>query len=222
MKIRTLAAAAALAITLGLSACSAEFSPVGIFAICSAPAPDAVNGSCLYPATCDTVFAGTPVLDATVAEVDFRLPVQINNLLTDNSSAADGRINTNDAYIQSFEMTYAGASLQPWTVAASITVPTAGSSGAVLRLIPVEYFPALVPPGASTLSILVNVRAHGVLASQSSFTTAWFQVPVSVCAGCLASSFTCATGSVLASCPSAKRFGAAPGQTANLACATLQ
>jgi hypothetical protein len=219
MKIRTLAAAA---LALGLSACSAEFSPVGIYAICSAPAPDTTNGSCLYPATCDTVFAGTPVLDATVAEVDFRLPVQINNLLTDNSSTADGRINTNDAYIQYFDMTYAGAPLDPWTIAASITVPTNGSSGAVLRLIPVEYFPKVVPPGASTLSILVNVRARGVLASQSSFTTAWFQVPVSVCAGCLASSFTCATGAVLASCPSAKRFGAPPGQTANLACVTLQ
>jgi hypothetical protein len=219
MKIRTLAAAA---LALGFSACSAEFSPVGIYAICSAPAPDTTNGSCLYPATCDTVFAGTPVLDVTVAEDDFRLPVQINNLLTDNSSTANGRVNTNDAYIQSFEMTYAGASVQPWTVAASITVPTAGSSGALLKLIPVTYFPALVPPGASTLSILVNVRAHGILASQSSFTTAWFQVPVSVCAGCLPSSFTCAAGAVLASCPSAKTFGAAPGQTANLACVTPQ
>jgi hypothetical protein len=219
MKIRTLAA---VALALGLSACSAEFSPVGVFAICSAPVPDTTNGSCLYPATCDTVFGGTPVLDVTTAQLDFRLPVQINNTLTDNSSTTNGRINTNDAYIQSFEMTYAGAPLQPWTIAASITVPTAGSSGAVLRLIPVEYFPALVPPGASTLSVLVNVRAHGVLASQSSFTTAWFQVPVSVCAGCLASSFTCATGAVLVSCPSAKRLGAPPGQTANLACATLQ
>ena len=219
MKIRTLAAAAA---ALGLSACSAEFSPVGIFAICSPPTPDNTTGSCLYPATCETIFAGTPVLDVTTAQLDFRMPVQINNALTDNSNKANGRINTNDAFIQSFEMTYTGASVQPWTIGASITVPTAGSSGAVLRLIPVEYFPALVPPGSATMSMVVNVRAHGILASQDSFTSAWFQVPVRVCAGCLASSLACTPPAVLVSCPSAVSLGAQPGQTVTPGCFTLQ
>jgi hypothetical protein len=219
MKTRTLAAAA---LALGLSACAAEFSPVGIFAICSPPDPDATTGSCLYPATCDTVFAGTPVLDAQVAQVDFRLPVQIDNSMTDNANAVDGRINTNDAYIQSFEMTYSGAALPPWSVGAAITVPTAGSSGAVLRLIRVADFPALAPAGSATTNIVVNVRAHGVLTSQDSFTSAWFKIPVTVCSGCLASSFACTAPAVLVTCPSARAPGLAPGQTATPACATLQ
>ena len=219
MMTRTLAAAA---LALGLSACAAEFSPVGIFAICTPPNPDTTTGSCLYPATCDTVFAGTPVLDVLTAQVDFRLPVQIDNALLDNSLAADGRINTNNANIQSFEMTYTGASVQPWTVGAAITVPTSGSSGAVLRLIPVAYFPALVPPGSATTNIVVNVRGHGILASQDSFTTAWFKIPVAVCAGCLATDFACAPPAVLVTCPSAAAPGLAPGQTATAACATLQ
>lgn len=219
MTIRTLATAA---LALGLSACSAEFAPVYIYAICTPPDPDTTNGSCLYPAECETVFAGTPVLDVTTAQVDFRMPVQISNLLTDNSSAVDGRVNTNDAFIESFEMTYAGATLEPWTVAASITVPTSGSSGAVLRLIPVAYFPALVPPAASTTNLVVNVRARGILTSQDSFTTAWFQVPVAVCAGCLATSFTCAPGSALVTCPQAAVFGAPPGQTATADCLDAQ
>jgi len=219
MKTRTLAAAA---LALGLSACAAEFSPVGIFAICSPPDPDATTGSCLYPATCDTVFAGTPVLDAQVAQVDFRLPVQIDNSMTDNANAVDGRINTNDAYIQSFEMTYSGAALPPWSVGAAITVPTAGSSGAVLRLIPVAYFPTLAPAGSATTTVVVNVRGHGHLDSQDSFTTAWFQVPVEVCSGCRAFSFACTAPAVLVTCPSAFRPGDQPGQTATPACATLQ
>ena len=219
MKIRTLAATV---LALGLSACAAEFSGVGIYAICSPPPPDATTGSCLYPATCDAVLAGTPVLDVTTAQVDFRLPVQINNLLADNSNAADGRINTNNAFIESFEMTYSGASVAPWTVGAAVTVPTAGSSGALLRLIPVAYFPALAPAGSATSNIQVNVRAHGVLGSQDSFTTAWFSVPVAICAGCLASEFTCTPPAVLVTCPSAAAPGIAPGQTATPACATLQ
>ncbi len=218
MKIRTLAAAAA---ALGLSACSAEFSGVGIYAICAPPAPDATTGACLYPATCDAVFAGTPVLDVTTAQLDFRLPVQIDNQLVDNSSTADGRVNTNDAFIQSFEMKYSGATVEPWTVADSVTVPAAGSSGALLRLIPVAYFGALVPPGAATLSLVVSVRGHGILGSQDSFTTAWFQVPVEVCAGCLDANF-CPSGQVFAgSCPPAAPGATSPGQSASILCEAI-
>jgi len=218
MKTRTLAAAA---IALGLSACSAEFSPVGIFEVCKPPAPDTTNGSCLYPATCEAGLAGTPVLDVSTATIDFRLPVQIDNSLTDNSSKVDGRINTNTAYIESFEMTYTGAALAPWTIGTTVTVPTAGSSGAVLRLIRVADFPALAPASGVT-NIVVNVRGHGILASQDSFTTAWFKIPVAVCSGCLASSFACTAPAVLVTCPSGGSLGAQPGQTATPACATLQ
>jgi hypothetical protein len=216
MKTRTLAIAA---LAVGLSACSAQFSPVAIYAICSPPSPDTTSGACLYPATCDATFAGTPILDATTAQADFRLSFQIDNALTDNSSTANGRINTNDAIIQSLEMTYTGVTLEGWNIAQSITVPTAGSAGALLPLIPVQYFPRLVPPGASRLNIVVNVRAKGILASQDSFTTAWFQVPVEVCAGCLAATF-CPAGSVMASCPSAALGQTSPGQSASVTCIT--
>jgi hypothetical protein len=218
MKIRTLAATV---LALGLSACSAEFAPVAIQSICAPPTPASGGGGCLYPATCEASFAGTPVLDVTTAQFDFELPFQINNALTSNASVVDGRINTNDAFIQSLEMTYAGATLQPWSVSQAITVPTSGSSGALLRLIPVQYFPALVPPGTATTSLVVSVRAHGILASQDSFTTAWFQVPVTICAGCLDFN-VCASGSVLvASCPASAPGAISPGQSASILCAAV-
>jgi hypothetical protein len=193
---------------------------VSIFAICAPPVPDTTTGACLYPATCDAVLVGTPILDVTTAQLDFRLPVQINSSLLNNSGG--GSINTNDAFIQSFEMNYSGASLASWSVGAAITVPTAGSSSAVLRLIPVAYFPALAPTGSASRSIVVNVRAHGVLATQNPFTPAWFSVPVAVCSGCLASYFTCIPPAVLVTFPSAAAPGVAPGQTATPACVTLQ
>jgi len=213
MKTRTLAAATLVA---ALSACSAEFSPVAVFAICAPPAPDATTGACLYPATCDANLAGIPKLDVTTAKVDFKLAMQINNSLTDNSSVENGRVNTNDAYIQSFEMTYAGATLAPWSTSAAITVPTAGSSGALLSLIPEAYFASLIPAGSGTTSIVVNVRGHGILGSQDSFTTAWFKVPVQICAGCLNVDFCPAK--IMASCPGAALGATSPGQTAGVVC----
>jgi hypothetical protein len=214
MTTRTLAA---VLLAAALTGCAANFAPVAIFEICAPPEPDS-SGACVYPATCDAALAGTPRLDVTTALVDFRLPMQLNNSLTDNSSATDGRINTNDAFIQSFELTYTGAALNPVTVDVAITVPTAGSSGALLPLIPQAYFAALTPPPNTTTSILVNVRGHGKLTSQDSFTTAWFQVPVTICAGCLAGD--ACPGQIMASCPGSALGATSPGQTANVVCIT--
>jgi hypothetical protein len=218
MKIRNLAAAA---IALGLSACAAQSSAVSIYAICAPPAPDTTSGGCLYPATCDATLASTPKLDATTAALDFRLPVQINNLLTDNANQAEGRVNSNDAFIQSLEITYSGGNyVEPWNPSVAITVPTAGSAGTLLPLIRVQDFPALAPSSpAGTAHIIVNVRAHGILSSQDSFTTAWFAIPVDVCIGCLSGGIACTSPSYPAYCPSSATFGP-PGQTANAACVT--
>jgi hypothetical protein len=213
MTTRTLAAALLAA---ALSGCAADFAPVAIYEICAPPEPDATTGVCVYPATCEASLAGSPRLDVQTALVDFRLPVQLNNSLVNNASTADGRINTNDAFIESFEMTYTGASVNPVTIDVAITVPAAGSAGALLPLIPQAYFAALTPPPSTTTSILVNVRGHGKLTSQDSFTTAWFQVPVTICAGCLAGDFC--PGQIMASCPGSALGATSPGQTASVTC----
>ena len=220
MKIRTLAAAA---LPLGLSACAAQSSAVSIYAICAPPAPDATSGGCVYPAKCDATLASTPKLDARTATLDFRLPVQLNNLLSDNSNAADGRVNSNDAFVQSLEITYSGGSyVAPWNPLIAVTVPTAGSAGTLFSLIRVQDFPAFMPSSpAGTAHIAINVRAHGILASQDAFTTAWFPIPVDVCDGCLSGGLVCAPPAFAAYCPSSATLGS-PGQTANAACVTPQ
>jgi hypothetical protein len=214
MKIRTLAVAAvAASLAASLAGCSAEFSPVNISDICFPPEPTA--SGCVFSATCDTKLISTPKLDPITAVDDFRLPLQINNALTDNSSAANNRINTNNATVTWFEMTYTGAALQPYTSYLTIGVPSTGSTVALVSLIPVADFPALLPAGAATTTVLVNVRAHGILGSQDTFASAWFQVPVEVCGNaCLAPAAVCTPPAVMVMCPG-------PGQTASSACVTF-
>jgi hypothetical protein len=209
MKARALASLALL-----LASCTAEFSGVSIAGICTPPSPDAATLSCLYPASCDTYFAGSAVLDVLTNQataLDFRVPVEIDNALPNNADTANGRVNTNDAQIQSFEVTYPGSSLGSWNVPGTVTVRAAGTSGAVLRLIQAKDFPVIAPAGAATRQMVVSVRAHGVLGSQDSFTTAWFDVPVTVCNNCLSGN-PCPTGKTyVAACPSAPAPG--PVQT---------
>ena len=223
MNVRTLAAAT---LALGLSACAQQMGAVSITAICSPPTPEvgSTGGySCTYPAECAT-FITTGKLDATTARLDFRLPLQFVNQLADNSSTPDGRVNTNDATVQSLEVTYAGGGyLEPWNVAVSIPVATAGTSSALVALIPLQYFPSMAPASPSaTAHYVVSVRAHGVFASGDAFTSAWFQVPVDVCAGCLSNMGGCATGSVPVFCPAPAPGQVSPGQTAGFACIALQ
>ena len=216
MNPRTLAAASLALVT---AACSAQYSSVFVADACTPPTPDSTTGACVYSATCDSVLASQPRLDASVATGDFRLPLEIDNSLADNSSAPNGTVNTNDAFVQSFEMQYsAGVALSPSTVAATFRVPTTGSATYVVPLIPATDFPALAAAaGSGTLDVIVNVRAKGILASQSSFTTAWFQVPVRVCNYCLQS--VCPVGTTFtASCPPAPYGATSPGQTAQVAC----
>jgi len=213
MKTRPLALALAPLAGL-LAGCSAEFSGVTIAGACSAPAPDAASGACTYPAACDAFFAGTAILDAAAGQVqglDFRLPVEIDNTLPNNADTANGRVNTNDAQVQSFEVSYPGTSLGTWNVPATVTIRAAGTSGALLRLIRVQDFAALAPSGAGTRQIDIAVRAHGVLGSQSAFSTAWFHVPVTVCNDCLPTNPCPAGKSYVAACPSAPAPG--PVQT---------
>lgn len=203
-------ALATATLALALSGCAVEFSGVSIAGVCSPPTPDANTAACVYPSTCDAFYAGTPLLDAGASgqSLDFRLPVEIDNQLPNNADPANGRVNTNDAQIDNFEVAYEGVSLPTWNVPATVTVKAAGTAGALLRLIPVQAFPTIVPPVATTRQMVVSVRAQGKLGSQDSFTTAWVRIPVEVCNGCLATVQWCPSGKAFSgACPSAVASG---------------
>ncbi len=216
MNLRTLVAGT---LGLALAGCSAPYTSVFIGDICTPPAPDATTGACLYPSTCDTVLASPPRLDVSTAVADFRLALEVDNILQDNSNAANGAVNNNDAFVTSFEMQYAGGPAIPNRITnASFRVPVSGAQTYVVPLISATDFPALqTAVGSGTLDMVVNVRANGNLASGTTFTTAWFQVPVRVCNLCLQT--VCSAGTVFAgSCPSAAPGATSPGQTAIVSC----
>ncbi len=217
MNLRTLVAGT---LGLALAGCSAPYTSVFIGDICAPPAPDTTSGACLYPSTCETVLASPPRLDVSTAVLDFRLPLEVDNLLQDNSNTANGAVNNNDAFITAFEMQYSGGPAIPNRIVnASFRVPVTGAQTYVVPLISATDFPALQSAvGSGTLSMVVNVRAYGNLASGTTFTTGWFQVPVLVCNLCLQN--VCGTGTVFfASCPGAAPGAASPGQTATVSCA---
>lgn len=228
MIIRPLTAAVlAAGVVLGVAGCAQDNSGVAIYSICAPPVPTATGtggATCTYAATCAASFVGNAQLDTTTAKLDFRLPLQFNNLLPDNSSTTDGRVNTNNATVQWLEITYTGGnSVAGVSVPLSVTIPTLGTAVTEAPLIPAAILAQFAPASAaSTMTWIINVRAHGVLGQGSSFTTPWFQVPVETCVGCLAGPWCPASTPVLSSCPSTAPGQTSPGQTANWTCTALQ
>jgi len=175
----------ALAALAFLGSCSAPYSGVTIFEVCAFPTPTA--GACVFSPTCANTLAGPAFLDVATAPQDFVLPIQFNNQLASSANEANGTVDANTAYIESIQIEYSGANgLAPVTVPVTITVPSAGATSQVIPLIPQSDFAKLpVAPGAST-NVVMSLKATGRFLSQQSFTTQSFQIPVTVCSGCLA------------------------------------
>ncbi len=202
-------ALAALALSLG--SCSAPYSGVSMYQVCAFPQFETSTG-CVYSATCTNTLAGNAFLDVATAGYDFVLPIQFNNQLASSASSANGTVDANAAYVQSIEIQYVGANgLAPVTVPVTITVPSAGSTTSVISLIPVADFAKLPVTAGAFTNIVMNLKATGVFLSQETFTTQNFQIPVTLCSGCL-SGDPCPTGQTLqGACPQI-------GQTASVTC----
>jgi len=209
MKTRSLILAA---LALSLGSCSAPYNGVSMFEVCAFPSPDSSTGACLYAATCTNSLAGNSFLDVATAGYDFVLPIQFNNQLASSADSTNGTVDANTAYVQSIEVQYLGANgLQPLTVPVTFTVPSGGSTTGVIPLIPVADFAKLPVTAGGFTDIVLSLKAKGVCLSQETFTTQTFQVPVTLCSGCLAGN-PCPTGKTLQGvCPQL-------GQTASVSC----
>jgi hypothetical protein len=198
-------AAAALALLLG--SCSAPYSPVQLFQVCAFPTPS--GGSCTYSATCSLFLAGPALLDVTASVANpayqgpFMLAIQINNELASSASATNGTVNANDAYVQTFEVSFSGTNLSSISVPVTVTVPAGGSATYVVPLIPASYFASLPVAAGSYTHIVLDVKATGTFLSQESFTTQTLQIPVYLCSDCLLNNPTseCAGAAPTGLCP---------------------
>ena len=188
MKTRILPLAALAA---ALAGCVQENeASIQFYAVCYPPEPDATTGACVYPESCEAVALGTFWADvsAVSAVAGAVAPVEIRNQLFSNADDSVGRVNTNIAYIEQFRLEFVlpgGAMLPEEWVDANVTVPTSGSTVALVPVLPAytaSVIGALIGTGSAHL--VVNVRAAGVYADERTFETGPFKVPVDVCNGC--------------------------------------
>lgn len=193
----------------GLAGCSrTSRDSVVLSALCFPPTPD-TNGLCAFSSgTCSQVLAnGHLFVDLAVSPGGtLEYPIQIDNLRVDNSDTSTGRTNSNTAFVEQFDMRYVstGLSIPAASVNAAHTVPTSGSTVAVVTLIPSSVAAALAPAlPAGGAEALIEVKARGHYADGSDFDTAEFPVPVTITLGdpAVAAIFSCPTGTTSHSCP---------------------
>lgn len=212
---------------LGLAAssisCSEDFPSVHPFGIC-APAEDATE--CAPDGPCERYLTGQAVLDTQVGVAgifnELVFFVQFNNQLPNNDDPTTGRVNTNDAEIDEYRITFAPQDgrirLQDRTVlTVAPPVPAGGLTSAIVTFIPEETTRELADQmatlGLGETLVTAEVRAAGRYWTRTDrFETAPFKLPVRV-VNAVFTGFQCQnpTDVVVAVCPNV-------GQTATFAC----
>jgi len=170
---------------------------------------------CTFSSTCDKVLmTGTLWVDLTATPV-LVFPIQINNQRPNNADIASGRVNTNNAVIDRFEMTYqvSGSTIAAATSAQTILVPADGSTVAGVTLIPVGAASATLAGLPAGTVVSVQLKVHGSYQDASEFETGEHPIPVTLQNGFF-TGYACTdtTQTVTSICPPNA------GQTATIVC----
>jgi hypothetical protein len=182
MNARTLAP---LALFLAAGCGVDNFASVQFFEICYPPAP--TDGVCLYPAACTNTLLGRPLVDVGGA-FSFELTIQLNNQLKSNADASTGRVNTNDAHIMKYTITYGvpGFAVPGSVSLMNDTVPADGNTVVLVEVLPnttVTQLSAIA--AAAPTTIVADVVASGRYDSGDTFETGAYTIALDVCNGCL-------------------------------------
>lgn len=151
-------------------------SDVGFTATC------ALTESCTFGAACSARYTGEVVFDASQA-LELWLPVEVHNLLPNNADPIIGRVNTNDAHLTSFEVSYVGFGLATATANVNYRVPAAGSATVGLWVVP-HQIALLAEPSTST-SAEAHVVGRGFLEDGTTFSTDEYVIPFTWCSHCV-------------------------------------
>jgi hypothetical protein len=174
---------AALLLAAALTGCVDNNASVLISAPCLPPVPND-DGSCSYPATCDTVLMGNLWVDTAFAPTGGTLewPFQIDNQRPNNGER-DGGTNTATAFITGYDLSYFSSTVSIPDASVIWTTHTVQPATSQVVSIPV------IPPAVATLlgatpgllaELRVEVRATGYYADGQSIKTGPFSVVVSV------------------------------------------
>jgi hypothetical protein len=178
MNARTLA----LLVAAGLAGCVGNNSSVEMAAICS------FTEDCTFSGECDTMMGAKPWVDVSMTD-EMILMVQFNNQVPNNENVEVGRLNTKDARITSYEVTYDPGDIAGGTIDVNYLIPAGGTavlpvwvvipgSGADLSL-------GAVPPNPLTgaASVVAHVVARGSYQDGGDFKTAEYDVALDVLNG---------------------------------------
>jgi hypothetical protein len=183
---------------LSLAACADNNASVRVTALCLPPEDPT---TCTFSSTCDAQYIGQTIIDVGATNHLWTI-VQVDNLLPNNGNTDTFRTNTNDAFVQEYEVEYSGLPFPTATgsVLGSATVPAGGST--VISVLAVNEATAatLTVPAGSYADLVAKLRLKGVYADTTKFETGDFQIPVRVCNGCIGS-LTCTLPDVPAYCP---------------------
>jgi hypothetical protein len=177
---------AALALAAVALACADNSASIEPYAICAPP-----DDECVFSSECDLQYIGRLALDTSVSQ-QLWIFLQVNNQLPVNGDLSAGRVNTNDAYVMEYEVEYEGAASGSSMGRLQSIVPASGS--AVISVF-------LQPPPTAAGEVIAKLRLKGEYVDQSDFETAEFEIPITVCQGCLGLP-GCPVGEVITSiCP---------------------
>lgn len=182
---------AALALALAGAACTADNNAsVQVQRICAPP-----EDGCTFSATCDLQYIGVVTMDTAVTD-QLWLFLQVNNQLPDDTDAQRGKLNTNDAFVEEYQVEYEGLAAPATSGRLQSLVPAGGS--AVVSVFPIP--PAIGASIAVTGDVIAKLRLKGKYGDEESFETARLEIPIRICSGCVGAP-VCADGSPAALCP---------------------
>lgn len=181
---------AALALALAGAACTGDNNAsIQVQQIC-APTED-----CTFAATCDMQYIGVVTMDTALTD-QLWLFLQVNNHLADDADEQRGKLNTNDAYVEEYEVEYEGLAAPDVSGRLQTLVPAGGS--AVVSVFPIpSTVGAMI---ATTGDVIAKLRLKGKYADESSFETAQIDIPIRICSGCTAVP-VCESGAAAGLCP---------------------
>lgn len=166
---------------LALAACRDNGASVQIQQIC------APTKTCSFTGKCDAQALGNPVWDPTVTEY-VTLILQVSNLLPDNSNKEAGKLNTNDAHVDSATIDYGGAMGGTGSTTATGDIPANGTSVVWVDVVPVASSGPItastsIPAFPAYAGLTAKIRLRGYLDDGTRFETAQFPVVIQVSTG---------------------------------------
>jgi hypothetical protein len=184
---------------LVLAACADNMASIEVKHVC---APPETASACSFSGTCDAVSLSPFFFDVGAGAPRMWMFVEVANQLTSN--AADGNLNTNDAYLQEATVSYEGGGIELADANYRMLQMVEADTTQVVSVYPLPDT-AATELSAFTITgivdIVAKVRLKGAYVGGQSFETGEYEIPIRVCNNCLGTVGCPTAGDQLFACP---------------------